>query len=91
MTTPHADLYEYEVEKPDRIPNTWVSVQRSPLIVYLHGIGESGGDRSDQVRTHGPWKNEQFNLNVKGHLGQYFVVAPHLAELLSLLRPIRAM
>lgn len=74
MSKPSSDLYGYEIENPDRMPD---AAQRFPFIVYLHGIGESGGERSYQVKMHGPWKTKPFNVNVKEYLGRYFVVAPH--------------
>jgi len=54
-----------------------MSTQRLPVIVYLHGIGESGGDTT-QVRRHGPWKGAPLNARVIGCLREYFLIAPHL-------------
>jgi hypothetical protein len=69
------NAYASEIEGPDDDPAR--GAKRSPLIVYFHGIREGGG-QTRKVRTHGPWKDLDFNVKAKVQLGRYFVVAPHL-------------
>jgi hypothetical protein len=39
-------------------PATIVPVgTREPSLVYLHGLGEIGGERVEQVEKHGPWEH----------------------------------
>lgn len=68
--------YQYEVEHPDKVATSGVH----PVIVFLHGVGEIGGAKSDQVKKHGPWKHQPFNATVAVRLGEYFVIAPHLPD-----------
>jgi len=70
--------YDYELERPDRLGGGERATGAHPVIVFLHGAGERGGVRADQVRKHGPWKGRPFNARVAGRLGPYFVIAPHL-------------
>ena len=51
-----------------------------PLLLFLHGTGEIGGDRSKQVKTHGPWKRCVTNPDVEAALADIYVMGPHLGR-----------
>jgi len=55
---------------------------RSPVLLYLHGYGESGGNLHVQVTNHGPWPQGKRvrNGNVQNEISGFFRVAPHLAK-----------
>lgn len=80
MSAPQKNPYPYKIEDPDGLPSPKSPSQRFPLIVFLHGIGECAGDTVKKVKRHGPWKDREFNVNVKETLGRYFVVAPHISQ-----------
>jgi predicted peptidase len=64
--------YWYHVEAPNEVP----------LLLFLHGRGDSGGDPLAQTTKHGPWKKGEHvqNAKVLEQLREYFRVAPHLAS-----------
>ena len=54
--------------------------KRRRLLLYLHGLGEIGGDFPGQVTKHGPWLkgSDVRNQNVQEVLDDYLRVGPHL-------------
>jgi predicted peptidase len=80
MSASQKNPYDYEIDLPDGLTIPTSPPQLFPLIVFLHGIGECAGDKNVQVKKHGPWKEREFNAKVKGQLGEYFVVAPHIPQ-----------
>lgn len=52
--------------------------QARPLMLFLHGYGETGGDSVEQTSTHGPWCRS--NPAVARELSNFFRIAPHIAE-----------
>lgn len=53
----------------------------SPLLLFLHGAGETGGEQVAQTTTHGPWSASKHNANVSEQLGGFFRAAPHIPQL----------
>ena len=57
-----------------------------PLLVYLHGRGEIGGDINRQVRKYGPWENVLHNPkgaygpDTMAEIRQFHVLGLHLME-----------
>lgn len=49
-----------------------------PLMLFLHGYGQAGGDPREQTLKHGPWSRS--NPAVVGELREWLRVAPHIAE-----------
>ncbi|MFQ5426820.1 MAG: hypothetical protein ACE5EV_07045, partial [Gaiellales bacterium] len=50
------------------------------LLVFLHGIGEVGGDRSRHVKMHGPWRRCLTNAPALEAVADLYVVGPHLTS-----------
>lgn len=50
------------------------------LLLYLHGLGEIGGEFPDQVIRHGPWLEgtDVRNQHVQADLDDFLRVGPHL-------------
>jgi predicted peptidase len=55
---------------------------KRPLLLYLHGYGEIGGDGLAQTTKHGPWSDGQYvqNARVLDQLAGYVRIGPHLQE-----------
>jgi predicted peptidase len=49
-----------------------------PILLFLHGAGESAGDPVAQVTKHGPWSGS--NPAVSDRLRRFLRVAPHLDQ-----------
>jgi hypothetical protein len=66
--------YEYYFEE---------SASTAPILLFLDGVGESGGNLEAQVTSHGPWSKGKHvaNQHVHDALSRFFRVAPHLMEL----------
>jgi len=78
VTTAQMIGYEYLIQQPDGLSSAG-SMQQFPVLVYLHGAGEIAGEKVAQVKKHGPWKDGKFNGGAKSSLGNYFLIAPHIA------------
>ena len=58
----------------------------APLLLYLHGAGEVGGDPVQQLRKHGPWTNalydprNAYRSDTAAALRHFHVLAFHLQE-----------
>jgi hypothetical protein len=58
----------------------------APLLPYLHGAGEVGGDPVQQLRKHGPWTNalydpkNAYGFDTAAALRHFHVLAFHLHE-----------
>ena len=61
-------------------------VASAPLLLYLHGAGEVGGDPVEQLRKHGPWTNalydprNAYGSDTAAALRRFHVLAFHLQE-----------
>ena len=64
--------FHYEPARDDGKPRR--------LLLYLHGLGEIGGEFPDQVTKHGPWLegSDVRNQHVHEVLDDYLRVGPHL-------------
>ena len=57
-----------------------------PLLVFLHGRGEIGGDANRQVRKYGPWSNVLYNpkdaygADTLAEIRKYHVLGFHLSS-----------
>jgi hypothetical protein len=51
-----------------------------PVIAFLHGQGEIGGDPPDRVRVHGPWAHLMLNQRALPEIGRFHVVGLHLPD-----------
>jgi predicted peptidase len=49
-----------------------------PLMVFLHGSGETGGAQQEQTAKHGPWSAA--NPDVAAELSEWARVGPHVAK-----------
>jgi predicted peptidase len=62
------------------------NVSPGPLLVYLHGAGEIGGDTESQVRKSGPWADVLFrpsgpySSEAIARISQFHVVGFHLSK-----------
>ena len=85
------ETYAFEIDIPD--DDVSKKKESCPMILFLHGAGERGGDRQQQVRKHGPWKRlipedrvvekEEWtdrNSQANSYIKKFFVVAPHLSS-----------
>ena len=58
----------------------------APLLLYLHGAGEVGGDPVQQLHKHGPWTNalydprNAYRSDTAAALRHFHVLAFHLQE-----------
>jgi predicted peptidase len=57
--------------------------ERAPLLVYLHGIGEIGGERVEQVEKHGPWEHVRaleggYHADARAEIARFHVLGFHL-------------
>ena len=80
--------FAYEIDAPEGYEN--FKTRSCPMILFLHGSGEGGGDRYNQVRKHGPWMTlipedkivdkkvwANRNRQAKSEIKKFFIVAPH--------------
>ncbi len=56
---------------------------RAPLLVYLHGLGELGGERVEQVEKHGPWERVRsleggYHADARSEIARFHVLGFHL-------------
>ena len=56
---------------------------REPLLVYLHGLGEIGGARVEQVEKHGPWEHVRsleggYHADTRSEIARFHVLGFHL-------------
>ena len=54
----------------------------SPLLVFLHGAGETGGDPEFQVKKSGPWRTSHlaYHPDVSFELAKFDVLGLHLSD-----------
>jgi poly(3-hydroxybutyrate) depolymerase len=58
---------------------------REPLLVYLHGLGEIGGERVEQVEKHGPWEHVRsleggYHADTRSEIARFHVLGFHLEQ-----------
>jgi len=56
---------------------------QEPLLVYLHGLGEIGGQRVEQVEKHGPWEHVRsleggYHADTRSEIARFHVLGFHL-------------
>jgi hypothetical protein len=57
--------------------------EREPLLVYLHGVGEIGGERVEQIEKHGPWEHVRsleggYHAATRSEIARFHVLGFHL-------------